>query len=176
MSEENLKLPAEKTPLELSKETIKETDEKLLNEIVASESSDELTAIVKKFQLNQAKKNALRAVKLNDLIDKVQEQATERIDKCPDEFTNKELIDYLKTTNDLLNTTSKNLTPTEDVPSIQINQQHNEIKIEDKSLNQESREKIIDFVNMALSAAKQVPVEKTEEDVVVEGIVEQKPE
>ena len=162
---------------ELSTVDLKNKDKELVSEIISSESSEELNDVVKKFQLNQAKKNALRVMKLSDLFDSVNEQAIKRFEKYPDEFTNKELIEYMKVAQDIMTTTNKNLTieDTTNSPMIQINQQNNDIKIEGKSIDSDSRQRVLDFVNMALAKSRD-KVNESDEDAVVEGTVENKEE
>lgn len=70
--EEDTMLPAEIDTLPLERETAE-----IVSGIVKAESQDELTGLVGKFSMNQAKKNALRVVKLNNLLDAVHDQAIE---------------------------------------------------------------------------------------------------
>lgn len=44
-----------------------------------------------------AKKNALRVLKLNDLLDQVSDKMMERFEKRPEEFSHRDLIDYMNT-------------------------------------------------------------------------------
>lgn len=57
------------------------------------------------FNLNMAKKNTLRVLKLNELLDKVSECMDDRFKHRSDEFSNKDLIDYMNTISSVLDKT-----------------------------------------------------------------------
>ena len=47
------------------------------------------------FNLNQAKKNVLRVIKMSSLLDKITDQITERVERRPGEFSNNDLLNYM---------------------------------------------------------------------------------
>ena len=69
-------IPLDTSTQQIADEIIKETDTKKLKD---------LTYL---FNLNLTKKNVLRVLKLNTLLDKVSDQMLERFEKKPGEFSN----------------------------------------------------------------------------------------
>lgn len=109
---------------------------------------DELVAL---FNQNQSKKTMLRILKQNKLLDKVTDQAISRIEDNPDDFTNVELLNYMKIAQDALSTSQKALSLQQEqtkTPLIQINQQN--INTSDNQMSRESQEKIVNVVNQLL--------------------------
>ena len=144
--------------------TIKEVDENLLNQIVKSDNPDEIKDLTKLFNLNQNKKNLVRIAKLNDLLDKVSDKAIERIDISADDISDKDLLGYMQTVQNVIEKSQKSVEAMDNVPMIQINQQNN-ISVECE-LSRESKEKIIDIINMfreMTSNVEEAEVVETEE-------------
>ena len=137
-----------------------ELENKLLNEDDVSSMKD----IIELFNLNIQKKNIIRINKLNNLQDKVYNQIERRLEKYPDNFSNKDLLDYFKVFQD---TIDKSNVSAEDikVPQIQVNQQNINIS---NSLSVESRRKITDTVKSILN--KYQNSEISEIPVVVEEV------
>lgn len=73
-----------------------DSDQQIINGIVEAESKEELQAQFDLFNMNQSKKNALRMIKLEGLLNKVEDQAIERFEKRPDQVSNRELLDYMQ--------------------------------------------------------------------------------
>ena len=143
-------LPAELDTLPLEKETAE-----VLHDIVSSQSVAELKSYTDMFSLNMAKKNAIRIAKLQNLLDKVNDQAIDRFDKHPDEFSNKEIIDYMKAVQDQINSSQKTIEDIGTKPMIQVNNQKNEVNINvDGGLSKESQSRVLDAINALLSQVK----------------------
>ena len=154
-------LPVEIDTLPLEAET-----SKVVNQIVKSKDVEELKSYVDMFSLNMAKKNALRVAKLQNLLDKVNDQAIERFESHPDEFSNKEILDYMKVVQDQIHTSQQDIEAIGEKPMIQINNQKNEVNINVESgLSRESKTKVLDAVKMLLSqvTAEPIPEESAEE-------------
>lgn len=93
------------------------------------------------------KKNALRTLKLSELLDKVSDNMTERFEKRPDEFSNKDLIDYMNVVGSTLEKSQKSLNQIEDIPPIKYNQQNTQVNINIMDgLSRESRENILEAI------------------------------
>lgn len=151
-------LPAEIDTIPLEQETTA-----VLNKIVKSESTEELKSYVDMFSLNMAKKNAVRLAKLQNLMDAVTDQAVTRAEKHPGEFSNKELIDYMKVVQEQINSSQKNIETLGDQPMIQINNQKNEVNITmDSGLSRDSKNKVIDTIKALI---QQVTAPETEEEL-----------
>lgn len=142
-SAEDEMLPAELDLLPLQKETTE-----VLSDIVQAKSVDELKGYVSMFNLNMAKKNAVRIAKLQNLLDSVSDNAADRFEKHPDEFSNKEILDYMKTVQDQIISSQQSLEKLDETPMIQINNQKNEVNINvGVELSRESKERVLNAVN-----------------------------
>lgn len=145
-------------PLEKS---IKDTTTKIINE----EDGDKLKDLVNLFNLNQAKKDILRVSTYNKLLDSVTHQMEFRVTKKVDEFSNKDLLDYLKVIGESAEKSKKAFTTINDAPTIQINQ----VNIGDnseKELSRESREKVMAAINAYMKKAMQSQEQENEEIVI----------
>ena len=95
-------LPKVLDELPLEEETIT-----LVGNIIKEKDLDNIKNMTKIFQLNQSKKNMLRIIKLNTLLDKVNDKAIEKFEKCPDEITTDQLLDYMKVVQDSIDRSQK---------------------------------------------------------------------
>lgn len=124
----------------------------LETKLIEENDADNLKDIIDLFNLNIKKKDVLRINKLSDIQDKISDQIATRIDKKADEFSNADLLNYLKVVQDIIDrsdTTSETLK----IPNIQINQQNNlNLGIsEHPRLTKESRDKVLNAVQSILS-------------------------
>ncbi|MBO7696652.1 MAG: hypothetical protein J6T10_28830 [Methanobrevibacter sp.] len=132
-------------------ENLDKKSEELVTKIVGEEDSDKLKDLVGLFNVNQSKKNIVRADIYSRLLDRISLQMVERLDKKSGEFSNKDLLDYLvavRTAIDKSDISPENI----NMPIIQNNTQVN-VNI-DGGFNRESKEKIIDSVRAILERAK----------------------
>ena len=147
----NEELPADELlPAELDLLPLEQETDEVLHEIVKAESVDELKGYTAKFNLNMAKKNAVRIAKLQNLLDSVNDQAIKRFTNQPGEFSNKEILDYMKAVQDQINSSQQALDEAGDKPMIQINNHKNEVNInvENPALqSRESRERVVHAVD-----------------------------
>ena len=92
----------------------------------------------------------------DQLLDRIMDQAKERVTKRGDQFSNKDLLDYMNTMANLVEKSHKQLGEIDLAPAIQINQQNNisVISNEGDALNRESAQRVLDFVKNALQSAK----------------------
>ena len=152
MNEEKIKLSLTTPEVEL--------ESRLLNE----DDISEMKNIIDLFNLNIQKKNVIRVNKLNNLQDKVYNQIEKRLETYPDNFSNKDLLDYFKVFQD---TVDKSNISTEElkIPAIQVNQQNINIS---NGLSIESRKKVADAVRNILDKYQSAEVvgkyEKIKED------------
>ena len=75
---------------------LEEEQKQIVQNIITAPDAKELQAQFELFNISQSKKNALRTIKLNGLLDKIEDQAVERFEKRPDQISNKELLDYMQ--------------------------------------------------------------------------------
>ena len=142
------------------------TEKSLEQQIIEEEDVDELQDLINLFNLNLKKKDIIRSAKLSEIQDNVVNQMLERVEFNSEEFSNSDLINYLKIIQDTLNKTDNSL-DTIDVPTIQINQQVNINNSENDSFDREARQRILDVVGTILSG------EISEEDIVDDKIEEE---
>lgn len=125
----------------------------LAQRILDEEDVDKIKDLTALFNLNAQKRNVMRVIKMNNLLDKVTDQITERFEKTPDNFSNDDLVKYMQVTENAIDKASKNLNLVEETPAIQLLQQ-NQVNINiDNGLDRESRERVLDFVKAALEKA-----------------------
>jgi hypothetical protein len=154
-------------PAEIDTIALEESSISLVQNIINTDNVDELKTLTKMFEINQAKKNALRVIKLNNLLDKVNDQAIERFEKRPYEISNKELLDYMKVVGDEIERSQDMISKIDNSPAIQINQQNNSINVNvgGEKIDRDSKERVIDAVTQLLKAVRS-PVQ--EEPVVID--------
>ena len=120
---------------------------KVTNELIEEQDLDKVKNLTKLFNLNQAKRNAIRVMKLNSLLDKVSDQMIERFDKKPGEFSNKELLDYMSVVQSTIDRANKSIELVDQTPAIVINQQNNQVNIDSSPvLDRESRMRVVEAV------------------------------
>ena len=90
------------------------TSNELVSKILAENDSKQIKDLTSLFNLNIKKKNVLRLLKLNDLLDNVNDTVIERVNKRSDELTMKEVIDILTTTQSIIEKTNKTIETTKD--------------------------------------------------------------
>ena len=120
----------------------------LEQELLEENDPNKLKDIISLFNVNIQKKQLIRSNKLNDLQDLVYNQMSERIEKKPGEFSNKDLLDYFKVIQDTISKTSSEV-DVENIP-IQINQNQLNINMQD-TLSKESKEKVVDALKSIFS-------------------------
>jgi hypothetical protein len=151
-------------PAEIDTIALEESSINIVQNIIDADDVEELKNLTKLFEINQAKKNAIRVIKLNNLLDKVNDQAIERFEKRPYEISNKELLDYMKVVGDEIQRSQETLEKIDNSPTIQINQQNNSINVNvgENAIDRDSKERVIDAVTQLLKAvrspAKEEPV------------------
>lgn len=88
----------------------------------------------------------------NQLLDRVTDQMRDRLEQRADQFSNKDLLDYMDKMVNALEKTQKQIASIDPSPTIQINQQNNVTLNANNSnnLSEESRQKILDVVSSLL--------------------------
>ena len=124
MDKEDLSVQPVDTSLELHKELDKSTLD-IVEQIVNEQDVNQIKDLTALFNLNQQKKNIIRLVQLNNLMDKVNEEALDRIENSRYDISTKELLDFMKIVQNNIDVSQKNVTEATNQPMIQINQQNN---------------------------------------------------
>lgn len=156
----------------MSEELIKSTQDldlktsQIAQDIIKEDNVDTIKDLTHLFNLNQAKKNVIRLMKLNGLLDTVSDKIIERFEKYPDNFSNEDLIKYLQVTENAIDKANKNLSLVDDTPIIQVNH-NNQVNVNlIDTCDKESKERILDFVNSVLNMEKCQDVIEIQEDEV----------
>lgn len=151
--------------------------------IETEEDVDKLKNLINLFNLNIKKKEILRKETLSELQDQTINQIQKRIENRPEEFTNKELVDYMKTFSDLLDKNTSLID--DDLNTIQLNNASEvNINIGTEYLSRDSRQRISSVVSDILNSINKeqqnediIDVEvKTEEEMEESSDVERTPE
>lgn len=116
----------------------------ILDQLVVENNREKTDALLDMFNTAQKKKTAIRADKLNNLLDVITDQAIERFTNHSSEITTQETVQALKTVQELVEKSQKMIAPQNDsTPLIQINQQSNDINVgEGSNIPRESRDKV----------------------------------
>ena len=133
------------------------------DDMVATNDVDKVKDLTHLFNLLQAKKNALRMIKMGELVDLTTDQMTQRLQKKPDEFTNTELVNYLNAIQNAMDKISKGLGTVDDFPIITLHQNNVTVNM-GNNLNADSRERITDAVKAILAKQQSNPEENESTD------------
>ena len=142
----NLDVNANNKIVKASSELDKRADS-LVAQIVEETDSKEIKDLLQQFNLNHTKKQIVRSAVFDQLMDHITDQMQERITKRGDQFSNKDLLDYLNTINASIDKTQKQIQEVDAIPVIQVTQQTNNILFAD-SLDRESRERITNAIQL----------------------------
>lgn len=140
---------------------LKLSTEQIASDIVNANDAKEVKDLVTLFNLAQVKKNIIRTLKYNDLLDLVSESMLERFIKRPDEFSHKDLIDYMNTLTNALDKSAKGVqtVDTENIIQQITNQQNIQVNVNnDSGLDRESRERVTEAIQAILAKAQTQPI------------------
>lgn len=148
----------ETTSLNLATDELNTKVEKIAKDIVIQDDPDEIKKLVQQFNLAHTKKQILRSLTYDQLLDSITDQMKERVTLRGDQFSNKDLLDYLNTMNNGIEKAQKQFTDVESIPKIQINQQNN-ITV-NETLDRESRERVLSVVNALMQNIKNTQLQE----------------
>ena len=144
---------------------LKTNTEDVVSQLVQSNEADEIKRLTQLFNVNQMKKDAIRTVKLNDMLDKLDTKILDRIENSADDMSNRDLIDYVNTVQQSISKSAQNVANINQTPLIQFNQQNNVVNVGQGQFTRESRGKIIDIVQQLLQGTDDLS-NHTEENAV----------
>ncbi len=137
------------------------------NQVLAESDPDKAKNLISLFNWNMSKKNVARILKLNELYDNVTDHMVTRLATKSDQFTNSDLLDYMKVIQGAIDTSTKNLTQTEEPPVIVQNNTQVNINMTDQ-FDREAKERILAAIQATLHSAQQV-VQQENDPIVVEA-------
>lgn len=134
----------------------------IVGDIVSVNDTEQMQRLVQIFNQSIAKKNMIRILKLNGILDKLSEEAFNRIVNHPGAIEDKDIIGYIKVIQGIIDKATESADTIKELPPINVTT--NNISIGQTPLiPQDSKEKIIGVVEeiLKLSNAK---TEKNDED------------
>jgi hypothetical protein len=136
----------------------------IAREVLKEENPDKAKELISLFNWNMSKKNVARILKLNQLYDNVTDQMATRLSTRSDQFTNSDLLDYMKTIQGAIDTSTKNMNQVEEPPLIvQQNTQIN-VNMGDK-FDRDAKERILAAIQATLNSAN---TSSNQEDSAIE--------
>ena len=134
-------------------------DEKsIIESIIEAPAKDELQLQLYLFNMTQSKKNAMRIVKLNNLLDKIEDQAIERFKKRPDQISNKELLDYMNVISGQIDRAHRQIDSISNTPAVAVTNQKTDVTINvGNDLDRDSKERVMDAISALLKQVKAIP-------------------
>ena len=129
----------------------------IANDILIETDVDKVKDLTNLFNLNQRKKNVVRLMKFNNLLDNISDHMLERFEKRAGEFSNSDLLDYMQVVQSAIDRTQKSLDLIAETPAIQFNTQNNvNITVNDDGLSRESKKRVADAIAGILGKIKQM--------------------
>lgn len=137
----------------------------LVDDIMEEQDPSKTRDLVDLFNWNMSKKNIARIQKLNNLYDSITDQMVERVEKRADQFSNGDLLDYVKTIQGAIDINTKNLSQVQEPPLIlQQNNTQINVNVAD-TFNREAKARILAAVKATLEQAKQPVIEVPVENI-----------
>lgn len=138
----------------------------LASRVLEESDPEKAKQLIALFNWNISKKNTARILKMNDLYDEVTDQMVLRFKTKADQFSNSDLLDYMKAVQGAIDTSTKNLSQVEEPPTIvhQTNTQIN-VNVVD-TFDRDSKDRILAAIQATLKAAQQPQPVQQEPDVV----------
>lgn len=153
---------------ELQPVTLDEKITSLTEQIIDEDDVAKTKQLVSLFNWNLSKKNIARLQKLHNLYDSVTDNMVTRFEQRSDQFSNGDLLDYMKVLQGAIDTTTKNITQTEEPPTIVQNNTQINVNMGD-SFDRDAKERILAAVQQMLKSANNTTdaqfVDKTDEEI-----------
>lgn len=161
----------DKSKLQVASDKLDKGTEKIATKIIRSKDLDEVKDLTALFNLQQTKKSVLRTMTYNQLVDSIIEQMQERVSKRADQFSNKELLDYLKIMNEGIEKAQQQINNVSTAePLIQFNQQNNTVVVNQADqLDAASRQRVSRALSSILAKMKNPPMLEVVEENVSES-------
>ena len=133
-------------------ETLPAVPDAVMTKINEIETTEDLKNSVDLFNLSITKKEMARALKQNELLDIILKQAGDRLTKRPDELSTKDLLDYMNAFQANIERTQSAVTKVESTPTIQINNNHQDVVVNIHDLSRSSSETVVDAIKEAIGS------------------------
>lgn len=133
----------------------------IADDIVKEKDIDRVKDLTALFNLNQRKKNVLRLMKFNGLLDTISDQMLERFEKKAGEFSNADLLNYMQVIQSAIDRAQKSIDLVSETPAIQLNQNNLTVNVGD-GFDRESKERIADAVKAILAKMSTIQADDTQ--------------
>ena len=142
----------------------------IAQQILDEQDVDKVKDLTALFNLNAQKRNVMRVIRMNELLDNVTDRVIERFEKTPDNFSNDDLIKYMQVTEAAIERANKQLNLVDETPAIQL-QQNNQVNVNIiDSLDRDSRERVADALKAIFSRTAGVNnVSLQQEPIIVQS-------
>ena len=138
----------------------------LASQVLAESDPEKAKQLIALFNWNISKKNTARILKMNDLYDEVTDQMVLRFKTKADQFSNSDLLDYMKAVQGAIDTSAKNLSQVEEPPTI-VQQNNTQINVNVvDTMDRDSRDRILSAIQATLRAAQQPQPVNVEPQVI----------
>lgn len=122
----------------------------LVDQLIKEDDPNKTKEMINLFNINIAKKNTLRVIKANEVLDKVNDEVYKRISERPDGITDKDLISYMNAAQLQIDKSLDKINSVGEIPVIQVNQD-NSVNINvGESLSKDSRDRVLKVVQELL--------------------------
>lgn len=139
----------------------------IAQQILDEHDVDKVKDLTTLFNLNAQKRNVMRVIRMNELLDKVTDKVVERFEKTPDNFSNDDLIKYMQVTEAAIEKANKQLNLVDDTPAIQL-QQNNQVNVNIiDSLDRDSRERVADALKAIFSRTINVDSASLQQEPII---------
>ncbi len=146
--------------LSLTAKLFGDSDE-LVEQIINEKDPDKINDLTQLFKMSQAKKDVARTNRLSKLLEVIDDEVIMRFTSTPEAFDNDQLLKYMDVTQRTIYNVSDSINK---VPTIQINNQSNEIHINNSGLDRSSRAKVLEAVNSILNSANVIDITPDKEE------------
>ena len=128
------------------------SSEQLMQKLEDAKTTGDVKDLTDLFNANIAKIEMLTALEGGRLLDVALKQASERLEKRPDELSTKDLIDYMNVFQNSLERASGVVDRVTTRPTIQINQ-HKDVVINVGDVSRENKENVIEYIKEFLKSS-----------------------
>jgi len=143
-------------------------DKEIIQSIIDADSKAELEKQFALFNINQSKKNALRIIKLEQIMNIAEDQAIDRLTKRPDQISHRELLDYMQIISGQIDRSQKYIDtlPERDlIQPVNVDKQQININI-GTDYTQDNKENVINAVKGIFDIIKQNNAKQAKNDVI----------
>ena len=138
----------------------------ITKDIINEDNPEALKELINLFNLQEVKKNTIRANKFNKLLDGISDELLIRFDKYHNQFSNDDIFKYMQIVQQALDKTKKVESVLDNAPKITFNQQIN-IQNTEPELSREERENILNAlksIQQMNNSQDEIKIEETLDD------------